>query len=369
MQNSKILVGISILILLIGLTTQGVVANEAGKDVVMTEESLADSPSAVPSTQTYTGCLTTISRWNMPKGVMYFVRLSSTPAGTCLSGDIKISFVKKDYINTLESRIAKSESRVTSTEARIAKLEKLLTNVTRSGNNIYFNRANVHIRSGSGKTDGTVNGLGNLIVGYNEPRTTGNSRTGSHNIIVGSKNNYWSFGGIVAGLNNDVSGQYSSVTGGINNEAAGYVSSVSGGSKNIASGDYSSVTGGDTNTASHQYSSVNGGYKNVASYYWSSVSGGWDNVANGSYSSVSGGFFNVASSYYSSVSGGIQNTASGVASSVSGGAQNVAIGPYSSVSGGSLGHPYGSYSSISGGYNNIVNNDYYWIAGHIIPEQ
>jgi hypothetical protein len=370
MQNRKILVGISILILLIGLTIQEVVAKEIGEEAIVAEDSLIeDSITAVPSTQTYTGCLTTIGRWNMPKGVMYYVRLNSTPSGACLSGDVTISFVKKDYINTLEARIAKSESKIVNAEARIAKLEKLLTNVTRSGNNIYFNRANVHIRSGSGKTDGTVNGLGNLIVGYNELRTTGNYRTGSHNIIVGTKNNFNSFGGIVAGLNNELSGQYSSVTGGIYVEAAGFASSVSGGNKNIASGDYSSVTGGLSNTASHQYSSVSGGANNIASNYYSSISGGWYNVANGSFSSVSGGNSNTASGFDSSVSGGYSNTASGSYSSVSGGRENTASGHFSSVSGGMLGHPYGLASSISGGYNNIVNNDYYWIAGHLLPEQ
>jgi hypothetical protein len=33
---------------------------------------------------------------------------------------------------------------------------------------VYFDGCNVNIRSGSGATDGTLNGLGNLVVGYNE---------------------------------------------------------------------------------------------------------------------------------------------------------------------------------------------------------
>ena len=42
---------------------------------------------------------------------------------------------------------------------------------------------NVHVRDGSGGTDGAVNGLGNLIVGYNED--SGDTRSGSHNLVVG----------------------------------------------------------------------------------------------------------------------------------------------------------------------------------------
>ena len=61
-----------------------------------------------------------------------------------------------------------------------------------------------------------VNGLGNLIVGYNESsmcRGLGRSyridqRTGSHNLIVGSGHNFPSFGGFCCGFANTVSGAY-----------------------------------------------------------------------------------------------------------------------------------------------------------------
>ena len=45
--------------------------------------------------------------------------------------------------------------------------------------------ANWQIVDGSGSTDGTPRGVGNLIVGYNEQRGSGDNRTGSHNIIGG----------------------------------------------------------------------------------------------------------------------------------------------------------------------------------------
>jgi hypothetical protein len=37
-----------------------------------------------------------------------------------------------------------------------------------TGNDVYFDGCNVHVRSGSGATDGQINGLGNLIIGYNK---------------------------------------------------------------------------------------------------------------------------------------------------------------------------------------------------------
>lgn len=95
------------------------------------------------------------------------------------------------------------------------------------GPEIHFVGANVHIESGSGVTGGPINGLGNLIVGYNENRNLDpypsddveDIRTGSHNIIVGRGHNFSSYGGIVVGSYNTISGPYSTVSGGAYNTA------------------------------------------------------------------------------------------------------------------------------------------------------
>ena len=177
--------------------------------------------------------------------------------------------------------------------ARVAELETKLASVSVGEVNGYsaltFSGVNVHILSGSGSTDETVNGLGNLIVGYNKLRGSGDDRSGSHNIVVGEGNNYSSYGGLVAGYFNSNSGVYSSVTGGQYNAASGPYSSVSGGDRNTAGGWGSSVSGGDSNAASGDYSSVSGGGHNIASNIESSVSGGRNNIAGGVFSSVSGG--------------------------------------------------------------------------------
>lgn len=192
------------------------------------------------------------------------------------------------------------------------------------GPHIIFTGANVHIRSGSGNTwdPGGLTGRGNLIVGYNEAREGGeDDRRGSHNIIVGERQNFTSHGGLVAGGANTVSGGYATVTGGI---------------FNVASGQYCSISGGYMNEAGSFYSSVSGGTKNKAKGPYASVSGGYENEAEGANSAVSGGIFNAATGNYSSVSGGGGNNA------------------------------IGDKSSISGGNSISISGDYEWAAGSLV---
>jgi hypothetical protein len=72
---------------------------------------------------------------------------------------------------------------------RLAALEYKLQYITGGFNEVVISGANLRIVNGLGTTD-TVNGLGNLIVGYNELRNEPSSpdvRTGSHNIVGGSR--------------------------------------------------------------------------------------------------------------------------------------------------------------------------------------
>jgi hypothetical protein len=238
--------------------------------------------------------------------------------------------------------------------------------------------ANLRIVNGLGATD-TVNGLGNLIVGYNELRGSGSidDRTGSHNMVGGILNNFSSFGGLVVGAGNEISGMFASVSGGALNTASGLWSSVSGGSENTASDNNSSVSGGNRNTASNQWSSVSGGIVNTASGVGSSVSGGAGNRAGGPpgaplgagpFSSVSGGGSNTASGIMSSVCGGGANTASDSVASISGGLFNTASGTFSSVSGGADNTAGGDHSSVSGGINRSAPGLNHWAAGHFFAD-
>lgn len=202
-----------------------------------------------------------------------------------------------------------------------------------TGNTARFNGVDVQVVNGTG-SESSLNGLGNLIVGYNGFRTSGsascsigtyvdqttcqanggtwalNHKTGSHNLIVGSDHNYSSYHGLLAGFRNTVSAPRGSVTGGIDNTASGEFSSVSGGWVNFATGVFSSVSGGSSNTASASKASVSGGQNNRANAESASVSGGQNNVAGGAgWTSVTGGQFNNATGLHATAAGGFLQTA------------------------------------------------------------
>lgn len=158
--------------------------------------------------------------------------------------------------------------------------------ISENGRDFYFSGVNVHIVNGTGTTFGDANGLGNLIIGYNELRgweNAENIRIGSHNLSIGRGNNYSSFGGLVVGYGNSISSLYSSVVGGSRNISSGPYSSVSGGNNNSASGIASSVTGGNNNTATGEFSVISGGRKNIAAGAYSSVAGGDNKTADWNY--------------------------------------------------------------------------------------
>jgi trimeric autotransporter adhesin len=181
-----------------------------------------------------------------------------------------------------------------------------------TGPNIYFTGANIHIVSGSTTTVDTVTGLGNLIIGYNEPPPVifPGSRSGSHNLIIGRFNSFFqaAFGGLVVGEANIISAEGASVSGGGSNIASGTGASVSGGGNNIASGTGASVSGGGNNIASGSGASVSGGGHNIASGSGASVSGGFGNTASGTAASVTGGQFNNVGGIEAVVIGGLQVT-------------------------------------------------------------
>ncbi len=268
-------------------------------------------------------------------------------------------------VTNLQSKVTSLESERASQQATINTLQNnsvlalngylRLETDSRGYATARFDAVNVQVTNGTPINvhgPSALNGLGNLIVGYNSDATSGtllcnlgsdytaqpacelaggvwgfNFKTGSHNLVVGEKNSYSSHAGVVAGDGNRITG----------------LGSVAFGNLNTASGLYSSVSGGYTGTASGANSSVSGGYLSAASGTASSISGGYLSAATGYYSSVFGGALNTASGNYSSVSGGYSNTADGFTSSISGGFGNTASGNYSSISGGTGGSVSGEY--------------------------
>jgi hypothetical protein len=192
---------------------------------------------------------------------------------------------------------------------RVSALERTLmhvTSVTGEGGQpeVVITGANLRIVNGLRAT-ATANGLGNLIVGYNEPRDDGdNERTGSHNLVVGLGHNFSRFGGLVVGRQNAISGAFASVSGGFDNTAYGDSASVSGGIFNRASGPSASVCGGFDNMASGNAAVVSGGDGNTASGNTAAVSGGHGNTASGRTAAISGGQANTAKGFSAAISGG-----------------------------------------------------------------
>lgn len=152
--------------------------------------------------------------------------------------------------------------------------------VSRNADNLVFSGVNLQVVNGTGSTTGEVNGLGNLIVGYDESRFSNSVKTGSHNIIVGGNHNYSSFGGLVAGFENSIAGNYASVTGGSLNVANGWRSSITGGRQNQTTGADASVNGGMYNLAEGANSTVVGGNSNTSTGVGSTVLGGENTAIN-----------------------------------------------------------------------------------------
>jgi hypothetical protein len=224
-------------------------------------------------------------------------------------------------------------------EERVIALEDLLSLFTLEGNTLVLTGVNLRIVNGEGSTN-SVNGVGNLIVGYDETtdgaaESAPEEKAGSHNLVIGAEHTYSSFGAIVAGKHNASDGPGASVLGGSFNTATGENAVVVSGIENSALGQGSAVLAGSQNTADGDNAAVAGGLFNRTFAEAAFVGGGIENEAQGFASSVTGGEFNYAYGDRASVTGGSENAAYGLSSTVSGGSRNTARSFASTMSGGS----------------------------------
>ena len=223
---------------------------------------------------------------------------NSSLMGHCTALETQIKF------NEQGQDLAALQAQVTTLETRVTALETLLAGVTRTaGPTLRFSGMNLQVVNGSGFTNDHANGLGNVIIGYNA--SDGDTRTGSHNLVIGDLHSFTSTLGLVTGGNNTASG-FGAFVSGTDNIASGDFSFVTGGG-NTASGLGAFVSGG-TNTASGGFSFVAGGGGNAVSGLGAFVSGN-HNTASGGFSFVGGGAVNTASGDHSFVGGGQSNTA------------------------------------------------------------
>jgi len=215
---------------------------------------------------------------------------------------------------------------------------------------IFFVGCNVHVRDGSGATQGVhqatiQSGRGNLIVGYNEAPSNGEApelcsnssaadivscrrdggvwgkglQTGIHNLVIGSGHSFTQHSGIVAGRNNAITGAGANAIGGRSNHASGEMSTITGGTENTASGKSSVVVGGFDNSAAGPDSVVSGGSYNVATGEVSAVIGGENNQAHVESSFISGGSMNEVKGDYSCSTNSFASISTGKESSIMGG--------------------------------------------------
>jgi hypothetical protein len=173
------------------------------------------------------------------------------------------------------------------------------------GPHITFHNANIHIVSGSGATDdssgsgGSLTGLGNLFIGYNElPASNPNPgyRAGSHNLVIGPGHQFTSYGGFLAGYSNILQAASSSICGGsfnlIGPGSAAQYCSILGGDHNLTAAQNATIVGGQYNGVENDYASVMGGSSNNARAKWSTIVGGDSNATIGA-GSILGGQNNI----------------------------------------------------------------------------
>lgn len=229
--------------------------------------------------------------------------------------------------------VASLDARTATNEEGLAELQDRLVHVRREGNELWIEGANLRVANGLAET-ATENGLGNLVIGYDESRNGGDLRTASHSLVIGPEHDRTGWGVLVAGRRNAALGAHATAAGGSGNVASGVESAVLGGQGNEAGGDQSAVSGGFGGEASGRHSVTVGGQNGSAEGDTSVVVGGRSNAATGTSAAVLGGDGNRAEGNRSAVAGGTGNTAAALYSAVSGGTGNSAGGTAATVGGG-----------------------------------
>jgi len=244
---------------------------------------------------------------------------ANTPAK---AGEVNANFT------AVKTAVDDNQAQIAALRAEVNALKAQLTNITSLNNYISLqtvngqptvrvSAANLQIVNGMNKTD-SINGAGNLIVGYDEAdgqlslpsgfslTLSDRPKTGSHNLVIGPAHAYVGAGGIVSGFGNTITEPYSVAIGGAANDATAPLSVVLGGIANYTGGEASTISGGRGNYASGRQSVISGGFGNAASGAVSAVVGGANNAATAQYSVVGGGASNIADDDYGVVSGGYQ---------------------------------------------------------------
>ena len=249
------------------------------------------------------------------------------------------------------------QQQIDALEARLACIS-----TSSSTTDLYVDGCNLHIRNGANSTK-SKNSLGNVIIGYNEGTVPPMVRDGSHNIVMGVANDYQSYGGVVVGENNIISGAHSSVLAGTLNVSDGEMATVLGGSRHQASGRLSAILGGESHAARGAWSTLAGGSGGVvhADSLFSSAVGGFKSqvMTNTKHALVAGGAYNATAGEMSTTFGGSHHLAIGRLSTIVGGGSHRAVGAWATVAGGGGNNVYSGtrFSTVVGGQANSIITD------------
>ncbi len=177
------------------------------------------------------------------------------------------------------------------------------------GSEVYIIGANLQVKSGSNLATNT---LGNVIVGHNANRPSGNIRTGSHNLVFGNGANFSSEYGVVGGFQNNLYAPYSAILSGTGNlvEGGSLYQVVATGMNNKTTANAAVALTGNDNlvscvrgvVATGSYNRLLFGYENVI------VSGDKGFIENGVRSYILTGLRNVIkNAEYTGIGTGIDN--------------------------------------------------------------
>jgi hypothetical protein len=209
-----------------------------------------------------------------------------------------------DDLDTVDGRIDGIESNVSALEVHKAQVDAFFEVVDLDADgNVLFSNTNLLIQNGSGDSN-IANGTGNLVLGYNSAATFLEDRSGSHNLVIGDQHHYASTGGIVTGLNNQITAEGAAVIGGTGHLVSGNGGVIIGGANNDATQTGSALVGGQFNTASGGWSAISGGEYNSVSGSHATILGGHSNSVTGGLGVVVGGHRNEATATYATALGG-----------------------------------------------------------------
>jgi len=239
-----------------------------------------------------------------------------------------------DQVRQISALAASQQLALADVRKSNAAMQTRLTCITKStATDFIFDGCNVHIQNGAGST-GSMNSLGNLIIGYNKNQVS--LRSGSHNVVVGDLHEYTSYGGVVTGTENTIGAPNSTVMSSVDSSITGTGgAAVIGADRGIAEGN-AVLLGGSQN-----YASVN-------AHFAVAVGGNQNQVLNGE-AVVMAGKLNVASGGNSVACGGSENTASGAGAVACGGTGNKGAGSSAVALGGHHVSASADSSVITGG--------------------